>query len=88
MIDRSRLGLMYALLSGLPSGVMSPNLTVDACCNLSTNELNLSLLILPTGSTRTRTRAGAMGERGSAPIGTLFGRIGQFVVKVVRPMLS
>jgi len=57
-------------LPALPSGVTSPSLTADSPRSRSTKDSNLFLLIRPTGSRRTRTRAGATGERGSPPIGT------------------
>lgn len=61
------------LLSGLLSGLMSPNRTVDSCCSRSKNVIKRCLLILPAGNTRTRTRAGAMGDIGSAAM-EAFGR--------------
>lgn len=61
------------LLSGLPSGLMSPRRTLDSCWSLSTNVINRFRLILPAGKTRTLTRAGAMGDKGSAAMRT-FGR--------------
>jgi len=62
------------LRSGRASGVISPSLTADTSCNRSTKDRNRDRLILPAGSRRTRTRAGATGERGSPPMGT-FGRV-------------
>lgn len=61
------------LRSGRASGVISPSLTADSSCKRATKDSNRDRLIRPTGSRRTRTRAGATGERGSPPMGT-FGR--------------
>jgi len=65
-------------LPALLSGVTSPSLTAGTVWSLSTKDSNLRLLIRPTGRRRTRTRAGATGERGFPPMGTL-GRSGAIV---------
>ena len=59
---------MHALLFGRPSGLTSPKRITFSGFKRSVKPRNLERLILPSGSNRTRTRAGAIGDNGSGAI--------------------
>jgi len=56
------------VLLDLPSGLMSPSRTLSCWCSRSRKVIKRCFLMRPAGRTSTRTRAGAMGERGSFDI--------------------
>jgi hypothetical protein len=70
--SNSRL-VVVVLLSGRGSGLISPSRTSDCCCSNSTKARKRERLMRPTGSSRARMRAGAIGERGSIAMASTFG---------------
>jgi len=55
----------HSLRSARASWLISPSLTMLSCCNRCTKATNLDFLIGPMDNSRTRIRAGAMGDMGS-----------------------
>lgn len=67
----NRLARIRSILRlGPPSGLTSPSLTTVSFRRRFRQDVNLDRLIRPTGTTRTRTQAGATGDNGSTSMVT------------------
>lgn len=67
-------GIVFSLLFGRPSGLMSPSRTTFSGCKRSTKLRNLARLICPIGRRTTRTLAGETGDSWSSILRTLMRR--------------
>jgi hypothetical protein len=62
---------------------MSPSRTSDCCCSNSTKVRKRERLMRPTGRSRARMRAGAIGDKGSTAIATLGASRGEATEKAI-----